>query len=66
MGRATTWETGHLSLPLDGYASQHGEVFARFLNTGEAPMNLTLSALTGHSGAGDNHLNLAVWDTATQ
>ena len=28
-------------------------------------MNLTLSALTGHSGAGDNHLNLAVWDKAT-
>ena len=51
MGRATTWETGHLSLPLDGYASQHGEVFARFLNTGEAPMNLTLSALTGHWSA---------------
>ena len=66
MGRATKWETSSLALPLDGYASQHGEVFARFLNTGVSDLNMTLAAMTGHSGAGDNHLNLAVWDNATQ
>ena len=65
MNRATTYEVGHVSLPLDGYATQHGEVYARFTNLGATALNLTLSTLYSHSGMGGNHLTLPVWDNTT-
>ena len=65
MNRALVYEVGGLSLPLDGYASQYGEVYARFTNLGAATLNLTLSALYSHSGGAGNHLILAVWDNYT-
>jgi hypothetical protein len=62
MNRALVYEVGSLSLPLDGYATQHGEVYARITNQGKSILNMTLSTLYSHSGVADNHLTLPVWD----
>lgn len=65
MNRALVYEVGHLSLPLDGYATQQGEVYARFTNLGPTALNLTLSSMYSHSGAAGNHLTLPFWDNVT-
>ena len=65
MNRAMVYEVGHLSLPLDGYATQHGEIYARFINLGATALNLTLSTMYSHSGAAGNHLTLPVWDNVS-
>ena len=59
--RATLYETGGLSVPLDGLLTQAGEVYFKFENTGPATLDIVVP-YTYYSSVGPNtHLTSAYW-----
>ena len=65
MSRALYYESGGLSVPLDGLLTQAGEVYFKFSNIGAAPLSMTIP-YTYYSSVGPNtHLTAAYWNTTS-
>eukprot|EP01051_Picozoa_sp_SAG22_P003127 SAG22_NODE_149_length_17456_cov_5.058363_2_plen_767_part_00 len=66
LSRATTFEFGGLTLPLDGLLTQAGEVYFRFMNRGNETMSVVVPYMSYTSPGPTNHLTNAFWNVTTQ
>ena len=65
MSRALFYESGGLSVPLDGLLTQAGEVYFKFSNLGSEPLSMTIP-YTYYSSVGPNtHLTAAYWNATS-